>query len=538
MTNAEFYKKYGIKVTDNENLRDREHGIIPIVQRILDKEISKIQSGRTVGMIKRLKSLIGKYPKVPQFHNYLSAVYSLHGNSDQAYLINRRLLEKFPNYLFAITNHAKEALFKKNIAKAKEILGEELTINARFPDNEIFTKNEVLNYNEVVFIYYLKGLEDDKKAQEIVEMMEDLDVEHPCTERCGFSLVEFRMEDMGIESSEEDFMQSRTYDKSVQTNNPPVFNFPEIKDLYKYGLRIDHNLIKNILALPRTPLIADLEKVVMDALYRYEYFNNKAYYNGYGEEQLSFPLHAIFLLTELKAKESLPVIWELLKQDKDLSDFYFDDHLTETLWYDFYHLMPDDLSIFETWLTEDYAVYEFNKAPITMAIEQLFFIYPEKRPQVMAFYGSFLDKVVQQHKEGIHVDDGLNASIISNLFAIQGNELLPKVKILYDYNLVDEMYHGDFDSFKKLLNEDSYEDKMENYASIYDRYTGIIETWHSYSGDDSNLNRESESALASLLKTPDPSPVRKTQAKKIGRNDPCVCGSGRKYKKCCISKFR
>ena len=27
-------------------------------------------------------------------------------------------------------------------------------------------------------------------------------------------------------------------------------------------------------------------------------------------------------------------------------------------------------------------------------------------------------------------------------------------------------------------------------------------------------------------------PVRRQQ-KKIGRNDPCPCGSGKKYKKCC-----
>ncbi|GIW49037.1 MAG: hypothetical protein KatS3mg079_513 [Caloramator sp.] len=25
---------------------------------------------------------------------------------------------------------------------------------------------------------------------------------------------------------------------------------------------------------------------------------------------------------------------------------------------------------------------------------------------------------------------------------------------------------------------------------------------------------------------------------KIGRNDPCPCGSGKKYKKCCIDKIK
>ena len=28
----------------------------------------------------------------------------------------------------------------------------------------------------------------------------------------------------------------------------------------------------------------------------------------------------------------------------------------------------------------------------------------------------------------------------------------------------------------------------------------------------------------------------KDKSKKVGRNDPCPCGSGKKYKKCCIAK--
>ena len=34
---------------------------------------------------------------------------------------------------------------------------------------------------------------------------------------------------------------------------------------------------------------------------------------------------------------------------------------------------------------------------------------------------------------------------------------------------------------------------------------------------------------------PQPAPVRRT-ATKVGRNDPCPCGSGKKYKKCCMGK--
>ncbi|HPQ79810.1 MAG TPA: SEC-C metal-binding domain-containing protein [Candidatus Dojkabacteria bacterium] len=27
------------------------------------------------------------------------------------------------------------------------------------------------------------------------------------------------------------------------------------------------------------------------------------------------------------------------------------------------------------------------------------------------------------------------------------------------------------------------------------------------------------------------------KGKKVGRNDPCPCGSGKKYKKCCYPKY-
>ena len=32
------------------------------------------------------------------------------------------------------------------------------------------------------------------------------------------------------------------------------------------------------------------------------------------------------------------------------------------------------------------------------------------------------------------------------------------------------------------------------------------------------------------------SPVPVKSAKTLGRNDPCLCGSGKKYKKCCLNK--
>ncbi len=37
---------------------------------------------------------------------------------------------------------------------------------------------------------------------------------------------------------------------------------------------------------------------------------------------------------------------------------------------------------------------------------------------------------------------------------------------------------------------------------------------------------------------PKPSVINKREiGRKVGRNDPCPCGSGKKYKKCCLPKY-
>jgi hypothetical protein len=46
-------------------------------------------------------------------------------------------------------------------------------------------------------------------------------------------------------------------------------------------------------------------------------------------------------------------------------------------------------------------------------------------------------------------------------------------------------------------------------------------------------------AYNQLLQPEDPAPARSTivtEHPKIGRNDPCPCGSGKKYKKCCRNR--
>jgi preprotein translocase subunit SecA len=55
---------------------------------------------------------------------------------------------------------------------------------------------------------------------------------------------------------------------------------------------------------------------------------------------------------------------------------------------------------------------------------------------------------------------------------------------------------------------------------------------------DGNIAAQQEAAIASSHQgAGKPEPVR-NKGPKVGRNDPCPCGSGKKYKQCCMKKER
>jgi SWIM/SEC-C metal-binding protein len=69
------------------------------------------------------------------------------------------------------------------------------------------------------------------------------------------------------------------------------------------------------------------------------------------------------------------------------------------------------------------------------------------------------------------------------------------------------------------------EERMQNVASIFEEHG-----WKYTIG----LEPDKPEDISDLEKLLNP-PKQKIADKKIGRNDPCPCGSGKKYKKCCGS---
>jgi len=86
----------------------------------------------------------------------------------------------------------------------------------------------------------------------------------------------------------------------------------------------------------------------------------------------------------------------------------------------------------------------------------------------------------------------------------------------------------------------------ERTAAFLGLLVGFIETDEQIEErEDANDIRDEHAALLpraivamrklALLHDGDATALRSIQANKVGRNDPCPCGSGKKYKRCCAA---
>ncbi len=318
----------------------------------------------------------------------------------------------------------------------------------------------------------------------------------------------------------------------VQRVKEPLFNHPEIRQLYVDDMRIDHQVIKGILGLPRDTLINDLEKVLDDTVARYEFFQDKVERDGWIEEEMLFPVHSVFLLTELNATESLYKIFQILRKDEDFLDFWFDDFLTEEIWRVIYQLGNNQLEALKKFLFEP-DIYVIVRYEIFCAVAQIAWHQNERRPEVVKWMEDVFTYLLEKkNKYSFEIDDFIGLAI-GDVMNLKIKELLPLVEKLFDNGMVAVEMCGDLSRVKSdILDLETRHNNKRDILNIYDRYTDIISTWAGYMEEeskDNNAGNVSEGVTTETL------PVEDAGTEKIGRNSPCPCGSGKKYKKCCMN---
>jgi len=317
----------------------------------------------------------------------------------------------------------------------------------------------------------------------------------------------------------------------LQTSTLPYFNFPEeMQWLYENGYDIKFEKINAILALDRELLISDLIAVLNDSIVRSKFFLKKAETEGYNDENFNFPGHALLLLTELKAENALDQILEFLKQDQDFLDFWFGDLMQSfALPVIFWCGLHQTEKLFNFLQLPNVTFY--SKSYASEAVIRIPALFPERRPEILKWGRELLNSNIENSNDQALVDILYNGFLIADLTNAGFYELLPEIKQLFGSQSVAVHICGDYEEIVEDIPIQDYEyfDQLEN--DIFENYTYLNEGF-----DDFEIENEEnfDKGLFNDSRILNELPGSDLQLSKIGRNDPCPCGSGKKYKKCCI----
>jgi len=526
------YKEWGYEITDDPELM-RELFPVPWELDIQLDDLYKIALNGKKSGIKKLTRLILKYPKVPALKNYLSVLYINLDQQEKSYEVNHWIVAEHPNYLFGKINMAAEYFLKEQYEKIPSVLGEEMEIKALYPQRDIFHVTEIAAFYKIAIMYFsaINDLEQAKIRLDILkELASDSKELEIAENHFNMAIMNSSLDQM-IENRE-DIIEVKVAKTPLSNHiKPPDFTHSEIHLLYANDFNIDKEIIDVILNLPRRSLIDDLNKVLEDSIIRYNYFKSKADDGNSDDKTDSFLIHALFILSEINATESLTKVLDVLRQDEDYIELYFGDLLTEIIWLVLYKIGGSDLETCKQFLFEP-GIYTYSKTAVSEMATQIALNQPERKEEIIAWFRDIFEFFLNADLKDNVIDSDLLGILVNDVLDFKGDALMPEIEALYKKEIVNLSSCGDIDEVKQhFINDKDLEYKNE-IISIF----GIYEKIRSWSNDEYIFDDVEEEEIYDRKDIDMPVLPFMNESKKIGRNDPCPCGSGKKYKKCCLNK--
>jgi hypothetical protein len=238
-------------------------------------------------------------------------------------------------------------------------------------------------------------------------------------------------------------------------------------------------------------------------------------------EQASYmlPFYAFFLLAQFREERAYPLIVNLFAQPGDRVLDLTGDFVTEDLGRVLASVSGGGLGPMQT-LVENPRVNEYVRSAamgglVTLVVEEVI-----PREEVIAYFRTLFRGGLE--KTYTYAWD----SLVSECSHLYPQELMPEIRQAFADDLINERAI-DLPWIEKVLDEG----KSETLARLRDNshYRFVTDTiremegWYTFQ------------APPPPLLEPVTQPA--AQSKKVGRNDPCPCGSGIKYKYCCGKRY-
>ncbi len=231
--------------------------------------------------------------------------------------------------------------------------------------------------------------------------------------------------------------------------------------------------------------------------------------------------YAMLLLAQFREPRAYPVIVNLFSVgDQDLLDGVMGDFITEDLDRVLASVCNGDTSLIEQ-MAENASLGQYVRAGALGAWEVLFIEGARSRDEVMAYFKSLFHGKLRREPDYIW------DILVWHCSDLYPGEVMPEIEQAFADGLVDP-FTIDMEGVQKRLTagkDATLARLMKNPRAVYVRDAAEeLAHWVCF--------REPQS-FRLPEPTPESAPAPVRTGPKIGRNEPCPCGSGKKYKKCC-----
>ena len=242
-------------------------------------------------------------------------------------------------------------------------------------------------------------------------------------------------------------------------------------------------------------------------------------------------LYAMFLLAQVRETRAYPLLLRFALLPGDLLESLCGDVITEDLGRILASVCGGDARGIQS-LIENEGADEWARVAGLSSLVTLVTTGQKTREEIVDYFAGLFRGGLA--REWSHVWD----SLVAYAADLYPEELIDDIKQAYNDGLVDEAFVGLEDIRKDLeagreralarLAEKPQHHLVEDAAAEM----GWWDCFQDHVRDRANAMAQAAVATSSASPAPAVSQMRYSTPKP-GRNDPCPCGSGRKYKKCC-----
>jgi len=266
--------------------------------------------------------------------------------------------------------------------------------------------------------------------------------------------------------------------------------------------------------------IPELLNILQDVSDHPEKYSEQPNYFGH--------IYAFYLLAQFRVKELNPLFFRILKMPGEMLEQLLGDFLTEAGGRVIATNYDGNIEPLKE-MIEDEKVYSYARGQFVSALTILVLNNQIEREVVIDYYQTLL--------RGKSLIQDVFTEVVICCDRLYPVEVYEDIKSAYRNDLIDSwmINLGDIERTLAQSKEEVLSKNTHGYDRLIENTIEELENWHCFHQKDkrgagNQLEKMFSSEKALTFRSTNKPIVNEVQ---IGRNDPCICGSGKKYKKCC-----